>query len=183
MNDPTSDRLTLHLTPAAARAVRKGHPWIYDRSLTKQSADGPAGSLAVLFDDRKRFVGLGLYDPESPLRVRVLHRGKPTPIDDAWFVSLRYVCRRILAADPIDPAVVEDDLSRQIVTAFLTSHRKMRGEADRWLAALEEHRPGNVAEYADQLAWISYQGGDMDAAKRWVDLSDPETNYARTLGE
>ena len=38
----------------------------------------------MIFDDRRRFLAIGLYDPTSPIRVRVLHQGAPAPIDRAW---------------------------------------------------------------------------------------------------
>mgnify|MGYP006295459183 FL=1 len=70
--------------PAALRAVRSGHPWVYDQGIRKQNKAGAVGDLAVLFDRNRRFAGLGLYDPESPIRVRVLHQGEQTRIDAAW---------------------------------------------------------------------------------------------------
>ena len=30
-------------------------------------------------------LAIGLFDPESPLRVRVLHRGRPATLDAAWW--------------------------------------------------------------------------------------------------
>lgn len=77
-------RLALHVTPAAQRAIRQGHPWLFDQAITDQKGDGRPGDLAVIFDDRNRFLAIGLYDPTSPIRVRVLHRGAPAPIDRAW---------------------------------------------------------------------------------------------------
>jgi 23S rRNA (cytosine1962-C5)-methyltransferase len=77
----------VRLTPDALRRVRGGHPWIFDRSIVHQSREGTPGDLAVVFDDRRRFVAIGLYDPASPIRVRVLHAGAPTMIDGAFWRS------------------------------------------------------------------------------------------------
>jgi len=41
----------------------------------------------VVYDRRDRFLALGLFDPHSPLRLRVLHTGPPTQIDDAWWAA------------------------------------------------------------------------------------------------
>lgn len=65
--------------------MRGGHPWIFDASITSVSEDAVAGDLAVVFDHDRGFLAIGLYDPESPIRIRVLHHGSPTPIDDAWW--------------------------------------------------------------------------------------------------
>lgn len=99
----TDQRLALHLKPAAVRAVRQGHPWVFADSIRKQSGDGPAGALGVLFDPNRQFVGIGLYDPESPIRVRVLHAGKPLTIDAEWLrgqLEQAFARRAPLMEDP-----------------------------------------------------------------------------------
>jgi 23S rRNA (cytosine1962-C5)-methyltransferase len=78
-------RLRLRVTAAAESAIRSGHPWVYDNSIREQNRAGTAGELAVVFDRRDRFLALGLYDPLSPIRLRVLHHGKPATADDAWW--------------------------------------------------------------------------------------------------
>ena len=60
----------MRLTPAAESAVRHGHPWVFDQSVREQNREGTAGEIAVIYDRRDGFLALGLYDPESPLRVR-----------------------------------------------------------------------------------------------------------------
>lgn len=87
MSAPGPGRLRLHLTPAAETAVRRGHPWVYADRIRRQSREGTAGDLAVLYDRHDRFLALGLYDPGSPLRVRVLHVGEPVVVDDAWWAA------------------------------------------------------------------------------------------------
>ena len=86
MNAATS-RLRLLLFPRAETAVRKGHPWVYGDSVKSQNRDGESGELAVIYDRRDRFMAVGLYDPDSPIRVRVIHCGKPAVIDREWWVS------------------------------------------------------------------------------------------------
>ena len=67
---PAERRLALHVTPAALAALRGGHPWLFDQAVVGQSGEGQPGDLAVIFDDRRRFAAVGLYDPTSPIRVR-----------------------------------------------------------------------------------------------------------------
>ena len=78
-------RLAVRVTPDALRQIRWGHPWVYAESVVSTSHDGHAGDLAVVFDDRRRFVAIGLYDPGSPIRIKVLHHGRPAVIDGAWW--------------------------------------------------------------------------------------------------
>ena len=78
-------RLKLTLRPTAESIVRSGHPWIYSDSIREQNREGEAGELAVIYDRRDKFLAVGFYDPDSPLRVRILHAGKPATIDEAWW--------------------------------------------------------------------------------------------------
>lgn len=80
-------RLAVRITRDAERQIRGGHPWLFDASITAAPDDGAACDLAVVFDHRRRFLAIGLYDPHSPIRVRVLHQGEPRTIDDAFFVE------------------------------------------------------------------------------------------------
>jgi 23S rRNA (cytosine1962-C5)-methyltransferase len=78
-------RIAIRTTADALRQVRGGSPWLYDGSITSVSHDGAPGDLAVVFDDRRKFAAIGLWDPTSPIRVKVLHRGSPATIDrDFW---------------------------------------------------------------------------------------------------
>ncbi len=84
---PTPQRLALRVTPAAERALRGGHPWLFAGAITRQSADGRPGDLAVIFDRKGRFLAAGLFDPGSTIRVRALQHRQPAAIDQAWFQS------------------------------------------------------------------------------------------------
>lgn len=100
---PGEKNLAVRVSPDALRQVRGGHPWIFDGAVRSISHDGAAGDLAVVFDDQRRFAAIGLYDPDSPIRVRVLHVGDPIPIDaDFWTGRLVNALdrRQALADDP-----------------------------------------------------------------------------------
>jgi 23S rRNA (cytosine1962-C5)-methyltransferase len=84
---PSQRRLALRVTDEGRRALRSGHPWLFDRAITGESGGGKPGDLAVIFDERRHFLAIGLYDPTSPIRVRVLHHGAPEPIDRGWLRS------------------------------------------------------------------------------------------------
>jgi len=93
LGGPAERRLGVHLRSQALSQVRRGSPWVFDESIRRVSGagDGPGtqpgdpGDLAVIFDDRRRFAAIGLWDPTSPIRVRVLHRGDPVVIDGRWW--------------------------------------------------------------------------------------------------
>ncbi|MFZ8998643.1 MAG: class I SAM-dependent rRNA methyltransferase [Ilumatobacteraceae bacterium] len=82
---PNPRRIAVRITKDALRQVRHGSPWIYDGSILSAGHDGDAGDLAVVFDDRRRFAAIGMWDPTSPIRIKVLHVGEPASIDvDFW---------------------------------------------------------------------------------------------------
>ena len=74
-------RLAVRVTADALRQIRGGSPWLYDGSITSVSHDGAAGDLAVVFDDNRKFAAIGLWDPTSPIRVKILHVGSPATVD------------------------------------------------------------------------------------------------------
>ena len=82
---PSERAIALHVTPAAERAIRRGHPWLFDHAIVKQARQGSPGDLAVVFDRRNRFLAVGLYDPRSPIRVRILQPGEQAIINRDWF--------------------------------------------------------------------------------------------------
>lgn len=78
-------RLRIRLRPGAEREVRSGHPWVYKDAINDQNREGSGGEFAILYDREDKFLAVGLYDPESPIAVRILHCGKPVSIDLAFF--------------------------------------------------------------------------------------------------
>lgn len=82
---PSGKRLALRVTPDALRQIRGGSPWLYDGSITSRSHLGAPGDLAVIFDGDRKFAAIGLWDPNSPIQVKLLHAGAPRQIDRAWW--------------------------------------------------------------------------------------------------
>ena len=128
-------RLRLRLTPAAERAVRSGHPWVFDGRIADQNRDGVTGELAIIYCAKTdKFLAAGLYDAESPMRVRILHTGSPVTIDAAWWQKH-----------------LEETIARRagISSAETNGYRLINGESDGW--------PGLVLDrYADALVLKLY---------------------------
>src|ERR1043166_2435827 len=110
-------RLRCRVTAAAETIMRAGHPWVFASSVREQNRQGAAGELAVIYDRNDRFLAVGLFDPESPLRIRVLHAGKPVQIDEAWW-------RTRLDATLAKRAGILDEQT--------TACRLINGESDGW---------------------------------------------------
>lgn len=81
-----TQRIAIKLTPKAEVLIKKGHPWVFDKSIIKQNTPGNAGDLVILFDNRKnKFLACGLYDPTSPIRIKILQANQPANINSNWF--------------------------------------------------------------------------------------------------
>lgn len=90
-------RIALRINAPAERALRQGHPWVFDQSITEQSHAGVPGDLAVIFDEQRRFLAIGLYDPTSAIRVRILQSRDPATINTEWFQNKLNIATRIRA--------------------------------------------------------------------------------------
>jgi 23S rRNA (cytosine1962-C5)-methyltransferase len=142
---PNAKRIALRISPSAEHALRQGHPWVFDQSITEQSHAGSPGDLAVIFDGKRRFLAIGLYDPTSPIRVRILQSRQPATINADWFKT------RLAAAANLRLPLIEQPAERAI-----TGYRLVHGENDGF--------PGLVIDrYAETLviklytpAWIPH---------------------------
>ena len=74
------------LTAQGEKAVRTEHPWIFENSIEKIPEDIQAGDKAIIYDRKKnKFLGLGLIDPHSPIRIKMLAYKKSQTINKEWF--------------------------------------------------------------------------------------------------
>ncbi len=88
MTHPSSSFSTIRLKPKSnARAIRHGAPWVYDNELVmdRRTKSIPAGSIARLEDEERRFLALVAVNPNSRIVARVLDRDPDAQIDQAWF--------------------------------------------------------------------------------------------------
>jgi 23S rRNA (cytosine1962-C5)-methyltransferase len=72
--------IAIRVTNEAEKAILQGHPWVYEESITHQNQPGRPGDTAIIFNQRRKFLAAGLYDPHSFIRVRVLQNRKPAQI-------------------------------------------------------------------------------------------------------
>ncbi|MEM7534583.1 MAG: class I SAM-dependent rRNA methyltransferase [Chloroflexota bacterium] len=96
---PSEKRLAIRVTKQAEQAIRQGHPWVFASAIQSPAKEGKSGDLAVIFDRKRRFLAIGLYNPTSPIRVRILHSGSPITIDDSWFAD--HLRKTISKRDPL----------------------------------------------------------------------------------
>lgn len=145
-------RLRIRLTNTAEQIVRHGHPWVYSDSIREINRAGKSGEIAVIYDRNDRFLALGLFDPDSPIRLRILHTGKPVTLDTAfWQTRLATALKR----------------REGLFGPDTDGYRCLNGESDGW-PGLVLDRYGDtyvVKIYAttwlSSVAWIVAPGSTM----------------------
>ena len=138
-NISTATRLRLRITAAAETAVRSGHPWVFSDSILESNRAGQTGELAVIYDRKDRFLAVGLFDPDSPIRVRILHAGKPQTIDHAWWQAR------------LEQAIAR---RRDWFDAQTTGYRLIHGESDGWPGLVLDRYDTTLVLKLYTAAWL-----------------------------
>jgi 23S rRNA (cytosine1962-C5)-methyltransferase len=142
-------RLRLRVTAAAESIVRSRHPWLFADSIREQNREGETGELAVIYDRQDKFLAVGLFDPDSPIRVRILHAGKPATIDDAWW-------RERLGSTMARRAGLLD--------ATTNAGRLIHGESDGWPGLVLDRYDTTVVLKLYSAAWLPR----LDEVLGWI---------------
>jgi len=188
----TQPRLRLRLTPAAEYAVRTGHPWVYAERIRESNREGISGEIAVVYDRKDRFLALGLYDPDSPIRFRVLHSGKPVMVDEAWWrarLTASLARREGVATDQTNglrwingesdgwPAMVVDQYAGTLVLKLYSAVWLPRvADLTRWL--VEALRPERIVLRLSRNAALGFeQAGYHDGQNLWGDDTAPSVVF------
>jgi 23S rRNA (cytosine1962-C5)-methyltransferase len=77
--------MPIQLARLAAHAVRRGHPWVYREGLVRPPQGLAAGTVVDVVDEEGRPLGKGLWDPSSPITVRVFSGDEP--LDTAGMIA------------------------------------------------------------------------------------------------
>ncbi|MDJ0769870.1 MAG: class I SAM-dependent rRNA methyltransferase [Ilumatobacter sp.] len=155
-------RIAVRVTADALRQIRGGSPWLYDGSITSTSHEGAAGDLAVIFDGKRKFAAIGLWDPSSPIRVKVLHAGAPVAIDAAcWRGRLEVALER-------RRGLIDDDAT----TAFRCVH----GENDAFPGLVVDRYDRTLVVKLYSPAWFPHL---RLVVEQLVALVDPERVVVR----
>ena len=136
---PPANRLRLRVTAAAENYIRAEHPWVFSDSVREQNREGVAGELAVIFDRNDKFLAVGFFDPESPIRVRVLHVGKPLTIDAGfWRTRLEAALKR----------------REGLFDTSTTGYRLINGESDGWPGLVLDRYDTTLVLKIYTVAWV-----------------------------
>ena len=160
---PNAKNIALRVTPVAERNLRHGHPWLFANSIRSQSRAGQPGDLAVIFDHQRNFLAVGLYDPASTIRVRVLQHRQPAAINAEWFQNRLQAAQQIRATFPPNT----------------TGYRLLHGENDAFPGLALDNYAKTFVVKLYSAAWIPHL---QDLLPLWINLN-PERIIVRLSRE
>ncbi|MFN2198721.1 MAG: class I SAM-dependent rRNA methyltransferase [Anaerolineales bacterium] len=143
--EPSPRRIAVGVSAQAEKALHRGHPWVFERSIVRQSRTGAAGDLAVVFDHQRKFLAVGLYDPGDIIRVRVLQHRQPASIDRTWFEQ------KIAAAFELRRPLWEAPLAK-----LTNGYRLVHGEGDGLPGLVIDKYAGTFVIKLYSLAWMAH---------------------------
>lgn len=115
MNVPGT--IAIKLNKAAEKAVKLGHPWIFEQSIEKGgNVNDVSGSLCVIFDQRtNRPFAFGLWDADEIIRIKIIYKGSRLKLDEVFWNS------QIKKAH---------ELRKELIENGVTGYRAIHGEND-----------------------------------------------------
>ena len=138
---PRGGLLRLRVGTVAESVLRSGHPWLFAESIREQNRPGRLGELAVVYDRKDRFLALGLFDPTSTIRLRVLHCGKKAQVDtEFWNQKLSGALRK------------REGLFDSQTTGF----RWINGESDGWPGLVLDRYDRTLVLKLYTAAWVPW---------------------------
>ncbi|MBQ7322018.1 MAG: class I SAM-dependent rRNA methyltransferase [Clostridia bacterium] len=79
------------VTEKAAASLRKGHPWVYGEEVLAIRGDYRNGDPIDVLSEKERYLGTGLINDHSKIRIRLITRNANDRMDEAfWTRRLQY---------------------------------------------------------------------------------------------
>ena len=139
-------RLACKVTNTAETMLKKEHPWVFESSITKVNKAGKAGDLAIIFDRKKnKFLAAGLWDPFSPIRIKIIQFKNAASIDNRW------VQQKLESAYELRRPLFETDTN---------GYRLVHGENDSF--------PGLIIDVYDQVVVIKMYSAIWMPYLTWI---------------
>lgn len=157
------NRLAVKLNAKAEQSVVKGHPWVFSNSIVKINEDAKTGDLAIIFSKNKnKVIGIGLYDAQSPIRIKIIHNADTKANINAEFFHHK-----------IEKAFA---LRAELLETKTNSYRLLFGENDGF--------PGLIADVYDSVLvvklyseiWLPYLESILQSLQQ---ISEAETVVMR----
>ncbi len=159
--------ISVRVKGAAERALRQGHPWVFEESILRQSHLGNAGDLAVIYDRaQNNFLAVGLYDPLSPIRIKVLQALEPLRIDRAFFAE------KLKAAQAARSPLINEGT---------TGYRLVYGESDGFPALIIDRYGETLVMKLYSTAWLPHLEALIGALEETIVFDNLVLRLSRAL--
>lgn len=165
---PSSRSVRLRVSGSAESSLRRGHPWLFAERIQDQSHAGAAGDLAVVFDKKRAFLAVGLWDPLSPIRMRVLRARESGPIDREFWAG------RVATALARRAPLAETDTD---------GYRLIHGESDGLPGLVVDRYAGTAVVKLYTHAWLPHLARVLEALLERQPLERVVLRFARLLSE
>ena len=94
------------VTPKAAAALTRGHPWVYDAEILSMEGTAENGGLVDIVGKKGQYLGTGFLSEQSKIRVRLISRNANDRFDEAfWRRKLQWAWeyrKAVLAPEDLD---------------------------------------------------------------------------------
>ena len=154
------------LTPNAEKAVKKGHPWVYETGIQKIKDGSKTGDIAIIFNSSTNaFLAIGLIDQDSIVRIKLLSIHKKLKLDTNWIkegLKTAYHIRKPLL---------------DITNAF----RLCYGESDQFPGLIIDVYNKTAVIKLYSLIWIPYLEEVSEAVKEICNLDELILRFSRNM--
>lgn len=134
-------KLKVRLTRNLRKSIQQGHPWIYKEAIAPVP-DQTVATLARVLDSKNEDLAWAIYDPNSPLALRILSQDSAPPSKTNGFFERRYLRAKSLRASL--------HATRGSATDETNAYRLFNGEGDLL--------PGLVCDVYGDIAVLQFDG-------------------------
>ncbi len=148
--------IAIKLLPKAEKAIVKGHPWIFENSIVHQNKEGDSGDIAIIFGQRSnKLLAVGLYDPHSTIRIRILSIRKSIRLDKDFF------------QERIANALLK---RKDLLKTETTGYRLIYGENDQLPGMIIDNYDSSVVIKLYTTIWFPYLDIIVEALKASINV-------------
>lgn len=133
---PSRSFIKVRLTRNLRKSILQGHPWVYREAIDSTVFSGNSKSQLCRLEDNKGFLAWAIFDPHSPLALRILSTENESPDPRGRFLE-KQISRAF-------------DLRKSWLDSHTTAFRLLNGEGD--------GLPGVICDIYGQTAVLQFDG-------------------------
>ena len=162
--------IAIKLNKAGERAVKQGHPWVFEQSIEKgPENEALAGSLCVIFDQRtNKPFAFGLWDPTEIIRIKIIFKGGRLQLNtDFWKSQLKEAYSK----------------RESLISKGVTGYRAIHGENDSFPGLiLDVYAQVGVMKIYSEI-WKPYLEVLMAEIQKQFDLKTIVIRFSRKISQ